>query len=207
MAQSRKSNSALVDENQRLRAQVAQLEDRLDHLSEHGAAAKALQQGEALHREVMGIVSDAVLITDEAGRLKYVSPNAHFIFGHTAQKFSNKAASASCFPAELFDPDLLEQRGEIANIEMRDSRRGRPRSKFARYRAVVSESSPAAVLYVCRDVTERIKIELDHELLSLTLRATCRERTQRAPRQPRSLSPNGRGLARRIPVLCHRSRW
>ena len=38
-----------MSENLRLRGQVAQLEDRLDHVSEHGAAAKALQESEALH--------------------------------------------------------------------------------------------------------------------------------------------------------------
>src|SRR5438477_12502467 len=84
MPQPRKTNPELIEENKHLRAQVAQLEDRLDHLSEHGAAAKALQQTEALHSEVMSVVSDAVLVADDAGRLKYVSPNAHFIFGHRA---------------------------------------------------------------------------------------------------------------------------
>ena len=43
MSQNRKTNTELLDENKHLRAQVAQLEDRLDHLSEHGAAAVALQ--------------------------------------------------------------------------------------------------------------------------------------------------------------------
>src|SRR6478752_3004253 len=84
MSQNRKTNTELSDENKHLRAQVAQLEDRLDHLSEHGAAAIALQQAESLHREVMGAVADVVLVADEAGRLKYVSPNAHLIFGHSA---------------------------------------------------------------------------------------------------------------------------
>ena len=84
MAQSRKTNSQLIEENQRLRAQVAQLEDRIDHLSEHGTVAKALQHEEALHREVMMSISEVVLITDDAGRLTYVSPNAHLIFGHSA---------------------------------------------------------------------------------------------------------------------------
>src|SRR5206468_3295906 len=81
MADNRKTNTDLPEENLRLRAQIAQLQDRLDHVAEHGAVAKALQKAEALHRDVMSVVSDAVLIADEAGRLTYVSPNAHFIFG------------------------------------------------------------------------------------------------------------------------------
>ncbi|HEX4412262.1 MAG TPA: hypothetical protein VH107_01450, partial [Lacipirellulaceae bacterium] len=84
MAEGRKTNSLLIEENQRLRAQVAQLEDRIDHLAEHGTAAKALHHVEALHQEVMTYISEVALITDDAGRLTYVSPNAHLIFGRTA---------------------------------------------------------------------------------------------------------------------------
>src|SRR5216110_2623865 len=103
MSQNRKTNIELSDENKHLRAQVAQLEDRLDHLSEHGAAAKALQQTEALHAEVMSVVSDSVLMADEAGRLKYVSPNAHFIFGHAPADILKQGRVSFVLPNVLFD--------------------------------------------------------------------------------------------------------
>jgi PAS domain S-box-containing protein len=168
MSQNRKTNPELVDENHHLRAQIAQLEDRLDHLSEHGAGALALQHAEALHREVMAVVSDAVLFADEAGRLKYVSPNAHYIFGHTPAEILKKGRVGYVLPSDLFDPDLLDKRGEIPNIEcqIRDSL-GRGRNLLVTVRK--SESQPDAILYVCRDVSERVKIEQDYELLSLTL--------------------------------------
>src|SRR4051794_37463935 len=83
MSQNPKADVNLIEENKHLRAQLAQLEDRLDHFFEHGAA-KTLHQAETLHREVLGVMSDAVLVADEAGRLKYVSPNAQFIFGHSS---------------------------------------------------------------------------------------------------------------------------
>src|SRR5262245_32422690 len=113
MTQSRKSNAALLDENQRLRAQVAQLQDRLDHLAEHGPTAKALQQSDAFHKVVMSVVSDAVLMADDAGRLTYVSPNSHFIFGHSAADVLKQGRVGYLLPGDLFDPDVLEQRGEI----------------------------------------------------------------------------------------------
>lgn len=177
MSQNRKTNTELIDENKHLRAQVAQLEDRLDHISEHGAAAKALQQTEALHDEVMAVVSDAVLVTDEAGRLKYISPNAHYIFGHAPADILRQGRVSFIFPSDLFDADLLEQRGEIPNIEcqIRDAL-GRARNLLVTVRRI--ESQPDAVLYVCRDVTERVKIELDFELLSLTLERRVEERTR-----------------------------
>jgi PAS domain S-box-containing protein len=177
MTQNRKTNSELLEDNKHLRAQVAQLEDRLDHLSEHGAAAVALQQAEVLHRETMGAVSEVVLIADEAGRLKYVSPNAHLIFGYSAADILKQGRLSFIIPGELFDPDVLEQRREIANIErqIRDAV-GRSRNLLITVRRL--ESIDGTVMFVCRDTTERIKIELDYELLSLTLERRVDERTR-----------------------------
>ena len=168
MAQSRKTNPELVDENQRLRAQVAQLEDQLDHLSEHGAAAKALQQSEALHREVMSVVSDVVLIADEAGRLTYVSPNAHFIFGHAAADILKQGRVGFVLPGELFDPDLLEQRGEISNIEcqIRDAV-GRARNLLVTVRRIDSTARHDSVRLPRRDRANQDRARL---------RAACRSR-------------------------------
>jgi PAS domain S-box-containing protein len=177
MAQARKTNAELIEDNHRLRAQVAQLEDRLDHLAEHGAAAKALQQSEALHRDVMAVVADAVFIADDAGRLSYASPNAQFIFGYLPEEIIRQGRISFLLPSDLFDPDVLEQRGEIANIEcqIRDAL-GRARSLLVTVRRI--ERHGGTVLFVCRDVSERVKIELDYELLSLTLERRVEERTR-----------------------------
>jgi PAS domain S-box-containing protein len=125
----------------------------------------------------MGVVSDVVLITDEAGRLAYVSPNAHLIFGHAAPDILKQGRVGFALPGELFDPDLLEQRGEISNIscQIRDSV-GRARNLLVTVRR--SAAQLGNVLYVCRDVTERINIELDHELLSLTLEKRVESQTR-----------------------------
>jgi PAS domain S-box-containing protein len=176
MTQNRKSNAELMNDNLRLRAQVAQLEDKLDHVTEHGAAAKTLQQSEALHCDVMSVVSDVVVIADDAGRLVYVSPNAHFIFGHSQADILKQARIGFLLPAGLFDPDVLHQRGEIPNIEcqIRDSV-GRARSLLVTVRRI--DRHGGTVLYACRDVTERKKIEMNYELLSMTLERRVDERT------------------------------
>jgi PAS domain S-box-containing protein len=177
MPQSRKTNAQLIEENQHLRAQVAQLEDRLDHLAEHGAAAKALQHSEALHRDIMGVVADVVLIADDAGRLRYVSPNAHFIFGYAPHDILKRGRIGFLLSGDLFDPDVLEQRGEIANIEceIRDAI-GRARCLLVTVRRIDRHGGTA--MYICRDVTERIKIEQDYDLLSLTLERRVEEQTR-----------------------------
>jgi PAS domain S-box-containing protein len=177
MPESRKTNAKLIDENHRLRAQVAQLEDRLDHLSEHGAVAKALKESESLHRDVMSVVSDVVLITDDAGRLVYVSPNSSFIFGHEASDILKQARVNFILPGNLFDPDLLEQRGEISNIEcqIRDAI-GRARQLLVTVRRIGAHGG--TVMYALRDVTERMKMMLDNELLEHSLERRVEQRTQ-----------------------------
>jgi PAS domain S-box-containing protein len=177
MSQGRKTKFELIDENHRLRAQVAQLEDRLDHLAEHGAVAKALQQWQGLQQEVMSVVSDVVLIADDAGRLTYVSPNAHYIFSHTSEEILAQGRLHSLLPGDLFELDVLEQRGEIANIEcrIRDAV-GRARSLLVTVRRV--DRDGGTILYACRDVSERLKVELEYELLQLTLERRVEEQTQ-----------------------------
>ena len=177
MASGRKTNTQLADENHRLRAQVAQLEDKLDHLSEHGAAAVALHHVEALHRDVMSLVSDVVMMANEAGRLTYVSPNAHLIFGHSAADILKQGRITYVLPSELYDPDVLHQRGEIANIscQIRDSV-GRARNLLLTVRLMSGREHQ--ILYVCRDVTERIKIELDHHFLALTVDKRVEDETR-----------------------------
>jgi PAS domain S-box-containing protein len=177
MSQEHKTNLQLLEENRRLRAQVAQFEDRLDHVSRHGAVAKTLQETEALCREVMSVVSDAVLITDEAGRLTYVSPNAHFIFGHSPEHILQQGRISSLLPGDLFDPDLLSQRGEIPNIEwqIRDAV-GRGRSLLVTVRRI--DRHGGTRMYICRDVTERLKIELEYKHLQLTLERRVEEQTR-----------------------------
>lgn len=178
MANHRKTNDELGEENVRLRAQVAQLEDRLDHLTEHGAAAETAHRWEALHHTVMSAMSEVVLITDDTGRLVYVSPNAHYIFGHSEADILRQGRVTALLPGELFDPDVLAQRREIANIEcrIRDAV-GRARNLLVTVRRI-DNIVGGTVLYACRDVTERKKIELDSELLSLTFERRVEARTQ-----------------------------
>ncbi|HEX4413241.1 MAG TPA: PAS domain S-box protein, partial [Lacipirellulaceae bacterium] len=72
---------------------------------------------------------------------------------------------------------VLEQRSEISNISMqiRDSV-GRARDLLVSVRLLDAERD--RILYICRDVTERIKVELDYEVLTLTLDKRVEEQTQ-----------------------------
>ena len=117
------------------------------------------------------------LLADDAGRLIYVSPNAQFIFGHRPEDIIRQGRVGYVLPGDLFDPNLLDRRGEIANIEcqIRDAV-GRARNLLVTVRRI--DRHGGTTMYVCRDVTERVKIELDYELLSLTLERRVEERTR-----------------------------
>jgi PAS domain S-box-containing protein len=125
----------------------------------------------------MAAVSDAVFITDDTGRLTYVSPNAHFIFSHHPEDIFRQGQISFLQLGDLFDLEVLNERGEIANIEcqIRDSV-GRARNLLVTVRRI--DRHGGTVLYVCRDVTERVKVELEYDLLSLTLERRVEERTR-----------------------------
>jgi PAS domain S-box-containing protein len=177
MAESRKTNAKLVDENRRLRAQIAQFEDRLDHLAEHGTVALAIKECDSLHRDVMSLVSDVVMIVNDKGRLVYVSPNAHLIFGYEPADILKQGRIAVVLPGELFDPDVLEQRREITNIacHIRDAV-GRTRDLLVTVRRC--DAHGGAVMYALRDVTDRIRIELDNEILRYSMDRRVEEQTR-----------------------------
>lgn len=176
MTDSRKTNRQLLDDKTRLRAQVAQLEDRLDHLAEYGPAATAYRTSEAVFQNVMSIVADVVMIASDDGKLSFVSPNAHLIFGHAAADILKQGRVSFVLPSNLYDQDLLEQRGEIANIEcqIRDSV-GRSRHLLVSVRRI--EIEDRQTIYVCRDVSDRKRVEVDYELLSLTVEKRVEEQT------------------------------
>lgn len=171
------TNAQLLEENHRLRAQNAQLEDRLDHLQAHGRAAKARQEIESLHRDVMSAVADVVFIANDAGRISYVSPNAHFIFGYTADEILKQGRVGFILPGQLYDVDILDKRRELANVpcQIRDAV-GRARNLLVTIRRI--DAHGGTVMYVARDVTDRLNLELDNEFLRNSFEHRLEEQTR-----------------------------
>ena len=125
----------------------------------------------------MSVVSDAVLIADDAGRLIYVSPNAHFIFGHAPADILKQGRRRFPAAGRFVRPGRAGAARRNRQHRMPDSRRRRPgRNLLVTVRRI--DRHGGTVLYACRDVTERKRIELDYELLSLTLERRVEERTQ-----------------------------
>jgi PAS domain S-box-containing protein len=184
MATSQKTSGTLAAENLRLKAQVAQLEDRLDHLVEEGGVSESLKQAarnqlsaERLNRSVLEGVSDVVLVANDSRRLTYVSPNVHLLFGYSLEEVERHGRLGFLLPANLVAPDVLESRGQLTNIECRilDSI-GRPRDLLVTAKRM--QSADGRIMYTCRDITERKRLKSELELLRLSLEQKVEERTQ-----------------------------
>lgn len=114
---------------------------------------RALRESEQLHRATLGNISDAVFLTDDDGRFRFVCPNVDVIFGYSPDEVATAGRIRALLGDNLFDPADLAQRGELRNIE-RDVtvRSGQRRTVLIHVKAVSIQGG--SVLYCCRDVTE-----------------------------------------------------
>ncbi|NCC24949.1 MAG: DUF3365 domain-containing protein [Deltaproteobacteria bacterium] len=123
---------------------------RLDRRS-----TKALQESEAMYRDVLSSISDAVFLTDLQGRLTFVCPNVQTIFGLSREEASGRGSIVSILGSMVFGPGQLRDEGdELVNQEQTITRPdGRERHLLVNVKRIAIQGSE--VLYTCRDVTER----------------------------------------------------
>jgi PAS domain S-box-containing protein len=86
-------------------------------------AFQALRESEELHRVTLENISDAVFLTDDAGRFTFICPNVDVIFGYVPDEVRAMGRISGLLGGELFDRAELTTRGEIRNIERRCGRR------------------------------------------------------------------------------------
>lgn len=124
-------------------------------------AAQALRESEELHRITLSNISDAIFITDEKGFFTYICPNANVIFGYSEQEVEAFGNIARLLGEGWFDPDKLETAGEITNIEREiTDKAGVRRVTLVNVKRVAIKKG--AVLYTCREITERKRAEEEH---------------------------------------------
>ena len=149
-----KTKAQLLDENERLRAQIDQLQPRTDSEPADQDSNASVREGEQLHRITMSSVSDVVFISDDFGKLTYVSPNVHVIFGCSARAAMAAGTVSQLLRGELFDHEELVLNGDIKQIEhsIHDAN-GHERHLLVNVKQVVVNDG--TILYTCRDVTEQ----------------------------------------------------
>ncbi len=127
-------------------------------ITERKQAQAAVQESEETHRLILSSISDAVFLTDMAGKFSFICPNVSVIFGYTAAEVEALGTISALFGANLVDVDRLRADGEITNIE-HDIRRPSGEVRHLLINVKHSALKQGEILYSCRDVTERKQAE------------------------------------------------
>ena len=117
-------------------------------------AYRALVESEQLHRLTLSSISDAVFLTDDQGVFTFICPNVDVIFGYVPDEVQAMTRITSLLGENLFDRDELDARGEIRNVEREITAKSGARRHLLVHVKKVSITN-GAVLYSCRDVTDR----------------------------------------------------
>ncbi len=123
-----------------------------------GRAPECLRPSQELHELVLSNISDAVFITDEAGRFTYICPNVHNIFGRSFDEVTSMGSIQGLLGDFTFDRARLEVEGELENLERRvRDKAGTEHVLLVNVKRVRIEDG--TLLFSCRDATERKKME------------------------------------------------
>ncbi|MGD9973749.1 MAG: PAS domain S-box protein [Desulfatirhabdiaceae bacterium] len=119
-------------------------------------ANQAISESEAFHRLTLENISDTVVITDDHGKIVYACPNAGTIFGLSQNQIYAKGTIQELIHGKAWEVSELGREKEIRNIEwtVRDTS-GRERFVLITVKSVSIRGG--TVLYVIRDITEKIK--------------------------------------------------
>ncbi len=121
-------------------------------------AEDALKESEELYRLTLSNISDAVFVTDEHGSFTFICPNVHILFGYSDDEVNAFGNIAALLGDNLFAPEDLEAAGEIPNIEREIvDKSGRSHDVLISVKRVFIRGG--TLLYSCRDVTERKRVE------------------------------------------------
>jgi|GEM_PF-2746490 len=134
-------------------------------ITESRAAQAALAESEELHRSILGIISDAVFITNRSGKLSFICPNVDIIFGYSRQEVEEMGNINHILGENLFELGELEIRGEIYNIEREiKDKKGKTHTLLINIKRVNipplnRKGEKELILYTCRDISERKETE------------------------------------------------
>ena len=134
------------------------ISDLFAEITERKHAEDALRDSEVLHRVTLSNISDAVFITDDGGKFTYICLNVHVIFGYSKAEVAVLGDIGKLLGVDLFDSEELDARTEIQNIERQVSTKtGIHRVLLVNVKRVSIRGG--TVLYTCRDITDRQRIE------------------------------------------------
>lgn len=118
----------------------------------------AQDAAEAAHRTVLASISDAVFVTDDAGRFTFICPNVNVIFGYSVSETAALGTIAKLLGNDALAPAALPAAAEVSNIEhVVVDCYGTAHDLLINVKVVAIHNGTR--LYTCRDVTERKQAE------------------------------------------------
>jgi PAS domain S-box-containing protein len=139
-----------------------ELQQRVELLERENADISAryreMSDSEALYRTTVENMSDAVIITDDAGTILYVCPNTHAVFGLAAKHIYGFRTVQAALGGAIIDPLELKRKQEIRNIERSIiNHAGEVHQVLIDAKSVSIQGG--TVLYTIREVTELKRLE------------------------------------------------
>jgi len=131
-----------------------------ENITERKKTEQKLLESEELYRVTLSSISDAIFLTDNSGRIIFACDNVNVNFGYTAEEIMQMKSIDKLLKGQIFELKELQHLGEISNIEWEITDKfGYRRFLFISVKRV--DIKNATILYCCRDVTERKKIETE----------------------------------------------
>ncbi|MDD5222969.1 MAG: PAS domain S-box protein [bacterium] len=133
---------------------------------------KTHRESEELNRIILSEISDAIVITDDSGRIILAAGNVEAVFRISAEEARQKGKLAKLLGSEGgTDRVKLEKAGEILTLEKEIvNAAGERRVLLITVKQVNIRGG--TVLYCCRDITERKRAEEDFRSAAAELQTT-----------------------------------
>jgi PAS domain S-box-containing protein len=124
----------------------------------HTSVNNGIADSESSYQIILARISDTVLITDDAGKFKYICPNIHVIFGYTDDEVQSMGHIRNLIGIDLLERYQPGTFTEITNIEHHiTDKSGVDHILLVNMKACSIRGG--TVLFTCRDITERRQIE------------------------------------------------
>ncbi len=140
-------------------------------VTENKQDEKNYRESEELNRIILSEISDAIVITDDSGRIILAAGNVEAVFRCSAEEARQKGKIAKLLGSEGADRVKLEQSGEILTLEKEIVNAAGDR-RFLLITVKRVNIKGGTVLYCCRDITERKRAEEDLRSAAAELQAT-----------------------------------
>jgi PAS domain S-box-containing protein len=169
-----------------------ELEQQVKELKLEVASKNALriERHKSVYRSMLENISDTVIVTDDYGYIIYVCPNTRINFGISVDEVYEFGTIDNMMNGELCSYSDLCKKGEISNIEWSIVHQPSGEKRYLLVSAKSINIFGGKVMYVMRNITERVQIIEQLKKSEIRFRALF----EKAPVMVHSIDKDGRLL-------------